>query len=80
MGGLTRTYVIIVMLFIFFWLDVPRIDSSLYNSHDWKIVMFVFEKHGYDVAVCLEDMTFIRGDGERAGEVCRIILPERLRV
>jgi len=79
MGTVTRIYVIIVILIIHGWLSVSAIDCALYDSRPWHIVQFVFVKHGYDCTVCVDDMTFRRGAGPNAGQVCRIILPEELR-
>ena len=79
MGSPTRLFVLALTLYVCMSLSLGTVSSGSYSPREWHIIHWVFEKHGYDVAVCLEDMTFIRGGGERAGEVCRIVLPERLR-
>ena len=73
-------FVILLTAIVITWLSLGTVQSGNYDPRPWHIIHWVFEKHGYDVAVCLDDMTFTRGDGERTGEVCRIVLPDSLRL
>ena len=72
-------YVHFIVILVITWLSCGTVQSGNYNPREWQIVMFVFEYHGYDCTVCLDDMTFTRGAGKNAGQVCRLVLPERLR-
>ena len=72
-------WLILTVLVITVWLSLSTVQSGSYDPRPWKIIWWCWETHGYDVAVCLDDMTFVRGDGPNAGQVCRIILPEELR-
>jgi len=71
-------WVTLMVLVIFSWLSVGCVESGEI-SRSKQIAFWVWFHHGHDCAVCVQDMTFIRGDGPRAGEVCRIILPRGLR-
>jgi len=71
-------YVVATVFLIVSWLSLGTIQSGNYSPREWHIVHWVFVHHGYDCAVCVDDMTFVRGDGPNAGETCRIILPDSL--
>jgi len=69
----------LTVLLITAWLSIGTVDNGNYDPRPWHIVQWVWQYHEYDVAVCVDDMTFTRGAGPNAGQVCRIILPEELR-
>ena len=71
-------WLILTVLIITIWLSLSTVQSGSYDPRPWHIAQWVWEYHGYDVAVCVDDMTFTRGDGPRAGEKCRIVLPDSL--
>ena len=72
-------YVHSIVILVITWLSIGTVQSGNYNPREYQIVMFTWEYHGYDCTVCLDDMTFTRGAGKNAGQVCRLVLPERLR-
>jgi len=72
-------YVSLLTILIVTWLSVGLISPGNYSPRKWHIIHWTWGKHGFDCAVCVEDMVFIRGDGPRAGERCRVILPESMR-
>ena len=69
----------LTVLVIAIWLSIGTVDNGNYDPRPWHIAQWVWEYHGYDCTVCVDDMTFTRGAGPNAGQVCRIILPEELR-
>ena len=71
-------WLILTVLVITVWLSIGTVDSGNYSPREWHIIRWVWNHHGYDCAVCVDDMTFVRGDGPNAGETCRIILPDSL--
>ena len=75
----TKLYVYAVIILIVSWLSIGTVQSGNYNPRPWQIVAWAFEYHGYGCAVCVDDSTFIRTAGKNKGQVCRLVLPERLR-
>jgi len=78
MTTIYRICVYPLIMLIALWLSIGMVQSGNYDPRPWHIVQFVWQYHGYDCAVCVDDMTFVRGGGPRAGERCRIILPENM--
>jgi hypothetical protein len=76
---ITVYILIILIILITLWLSLSTVQSGIYDPRPWEIAYSVWEYHGYDVAICLDDMVFVRGAGPRAGERCRIILPDELK-
>jgi len=72
-------YVHSIVILVITWLSIGTVQSGNYNPRPWHIIHWTWSHHGYDCAVCLDDMTFVRGAGKNAGQVCRLVLPERLR-
>ena len=72
-------YAIAVVWLIVTWLSHATLDCGSYDPKPWHICHWTWKHHGWDVIICLDDMTFRRTDGPRKGEVCRLILPEGMR-
>ena len=72
-------YAIAIVWLIVTWLFHASLDCGLYDPKPWHICHWVWQYHGWDVVICIEDMTFVRTAGPRRGEKCRIVLPEKLR-
>ena len=68
-----------LIMVIVLGLSIGTVQSGNYDPRPWHIAQWCWEYHGYDCTVCVDDMTFRRGEGPNAGQVCRIILPEELR-
>jgi hypothetical protein len=79
METLTSICVTTIIIVIVLGLSIGTVQSGNYDPRPWHIAQWCWGYHGYDVAVCVDDMTFTRGAGPNAGQVCRIILPEELR-
>ena len=72
-------YAMAIVWLIVTWLSHGSLDCGSYDPRPWHICHWTWQYHGWDVVICLDDMTFVRTAGPRRGEKCRIILPEGLR-
>jgi hypothetical protein len=72
-------YAIAIVWLIVTWLSHSSLDCGSYDPRPWHICHWTWQYHGWDVVICLDDMTFVRTAGPRRGERCRIVLPEKLR-
>jgi hypothetical protein len=68
-----------VIVLVVYWLSIASLDCGSYDPKPWHICHWTWQYHGWDVVICLDDMTFVRTAGPRRGERCRIVLPEKLR-